>query len=93
MNEIPISLKFCLFQATSSSPPPFFFNQNDSTVEYFCIDLKGFFYALIKFAFTHLTIPFFCVPDTEHCTRKKKKKKRKKRNPLCFCLELCEIFL
>lgn len=44
MNEIPISLKFCLFQATSSSPNPFFFfNQNDSTVEYFCIDLEGLF--------------------------------------------------
>lgn len=91
MNEIPISLKFCLFQATSSSPPLFFFNQNDSTVEYFCIDLKGFFYALIKFAFTHLTIPFFCVPDTEHCTRKKKKKEKKETHS-AFALNCVKSF-
>lgn len=87
--RFPLAWNFAYFRQPPP-PPPFFFNQNDSTVEYFCIDLKGFFYALIKFAFTHLTIPFFFVSQTLNTALGKKKKK--KRNLLCFCLELCETF-
>lgn len=76
--RVPLAWNFAYFRQPPPLPPFFFFNQNDSTVEYFCIDLKGFFYALIKFAFTHLTIPFFFLVSQTLNTALGKRGEKKK---------------
>lgn len=90
--RFPLAWNFAYFRQPPPPPPFFFLIKMTPLWNIFALIWKGFFTRSLNLHL-HIWQYLFFVSQTLNTALGRKKKKRKKRNPLCFCLELCEIFL